>query len=255
MVLSLECYLRNDPDMVCLQQFFGHSAVIAIYAALSALVLSDLTGAAQANKLAEPLVFESKTIEITLESGKQTADITFLFTNTSQKSVEIAALQAACSCLEAKLKDDKKIYQSGEKGEVTARFNVGSLMGTIEKQVIVKLAGEQPGAVPIILNAKITIPELLEITPRTLNWKLGAEPSTQIQRIRVTHNEPIHITGVVTTNNQFATELKTIRDGWEYEVAVTPGKTSEPGFAIIKITSDSKISRYRMVNAFALVKN
>lgn len=239
--------------MARLQQFFFYTTLLAKTAALSAFALSGLAGAEQAAQAIEPLAFESKTVEVTLEPGKQTAEISFLFENTSQKAVEIAALQAACSCLDAKLKDDKKTYQPGDKGQVTARFNVGNLMGTMEKNVIVKLVGEQPGAASIILSAKIKIPELIDITPRTLNWKLGVEPATQTQRILVTHNEPIHITGVVTTNNHFVTVLKTIRDGWEYEVTVTPEKTTEPGMAIIKITSDSKISRYRQINAFALM--
>jgi hypothetical protein len=211
--------------------------------------------AAHAPPVTEALTFDSKMIELTLESGKQTADITYRFRNSSSKSVEIAALQAACSCLESKLKDDKKTYLPGEQGEVTARFNVGNLMGTLDKQVVVKLAGDTQGAAAIILNARITIPELLHITPRTLNWKMGAEAATQSQRIRVTHSEPIHITSVVSTNNQFTPQLKTIRDGWEYEVSVTPQKATEAGFAILKISSDSKLTRYRQIHAFAMIKD
>jgi hypothetical protein len=220
---------------------------------LTTFTLSGMTGAEPAHQT-ELLSFESKSVEVTLEVGKQTADITFQFRNASQATVEIASLQAACSCIEAKLKDGLKIYKPGEKGEITAQFSVGNLIGTIEKQVLVKLAGASKDTLPIILKTNITIPELIEITPRTLIWKAGAAPTRQIQRIRVMGKEPIHITSVVTTDKQFVSELKTIREGWEYEIAVTPQETSEASFAIIKISSDSKISRYRSVNAFAMIK-
>lgn len=222
---------------------------------LTISILCGLSEAQDTSKVSYSLAFESKNLELTLKPGEENADITFRFKNSSSKRVEIDSLQVACSCLGVNLKGDKKVYDPGENGEIIARFSVGNLMGTMEKHVIVKLARESPGSEPIILTTKITIPELIEITPRTLNWKQGVSPTPQVQKILIHHNEPIHITSVVSTSSQFPVQLKTIRDGWEYEVSVTPEKTNEPGMAIIKITSDSKISRYRQINAFALVKH
>jgi len=70
----------------------------------------------------------------------------------------------------------------------------------------------------------------------------------------VTQGKPIHVTKVVCTNNHFSHELKTVRDGLEYELVVTPNETSEASFGILKIYTDSKASRYSLIQAFANVR-
>jgi hypothetical protein len=155
--------------------------------------------------------------------------------------------------MNASLKGGVMAYKPGTAGEVTARFNVGNLRGTVDKQLLVRFKGDPSSKPPLVLNTKIIIPELLEITPRTLNWNAGDPPAPKTYRIRVTHKEPIKITSVVTTNNQFSPELKTVRDGWEYEITLTPKATTETSFGIIKITTNCAIERYRNMSAFALI--
>ncbi|PQJ28745.1 hypothetical protein [Rubritalea profundi] len=61
-------------------------------------------------------------------------------------------------------------------------------------------------------------------------------------------------TKIASTNNNFTTELKTIRDGWEYELIVTAKDTSNTSFGILKITTDSTVSRFRRTQAFVHVR-
>jgi len=106
----------------------------------------------------------------------------------------------------------------------------------------------------IILTTVVTIPELISLTPRTLTWDVGGEVKTQTCKVVVKHKEPIHITKIASTNNNFIPELKTIRDRWEYELTVTAKDTSNISFGILKITTDSTVSRFRHTKAFVYVR-
>jgi hypothetical protein len=203
---------------------------------------------------APTLAFENRTVEVTLEPGSETTEISFPFRNNTSEPIEIARHASPCGCISASFKDGKKTYLPGEKGNLEAVFKVGSFSGTLSKQVIVWQKGDSETAPSIVLTAKITIPELLPITPRTLNWATDGAPTPASYRITVNHKEPIRVTGVVVTNSNFRTELKTVTDGREYELVVTPLDTSETSFGIVKITSDSDISRYRLTQAFAYVR-
>ena len=203
----------------------------------------------------ETLHFEKKMIAVTLESEATQTEITFTFENRSKKAVEIARHQAPCACISSKLKDDKKIYQPGEKGAIITTFNVKNLFGTVEKQILVWLKGDQKNQPLFVLSVKITIPELIHLTPRTLSWDVDGDTKTQTCKIIVNHKEPIHITKIASTNNNFTPELKTLRDGWEYELTVTAKDTSNTSFGILKITTDSTVSRFRRTQAFVYVRH
>jgi hypothetical protein len=205
--------------------------------------------------LAEPpsLSFASKTVKITLKPGESSTQITFPFENRTGKTIEIERQAAPCGCIKAGFKDDKKAYAPGEKGEITAIFKVGNFQGTVRKNVVVWQKGDEATQPSIVLTAEIEIPELVSITPKSLNWKAGEENDAKTCRITFHEGETIHVTGVVTTNNHFFPQLKTITEGKEYEITITPKDTSEAGFGILKITTDSQNSRYRRLQGFVTI--
>ena len=178
----------------------------------------------------------------------------FPFENKSGETIEITKQAAACACLGATFKNDKKTYAPGEKGELTAKFKLGNFYGTVSKQVLLWQKGDANNKPSIILTTRVTIPELITLSPRTLSWNVGGKTKTQTCKIIVNHKEPIHITKIASTNNHFTPELKTIRDGWEYELTVTAKDTSNTSFGILKITTDSTVSRFRRTQAFVYVR-
>ena len=208
------------------------------------------------NALAElvSLSFENKTVEVIAESGAKDLTMVFPFENKTKQTIEIIRKDAACACLGATFKDGKKIYAPGEKGELTAKFKLGSLSGTVNKQVLLWQNGDTSNKPSIILTTIVTIPELISLTPLTLSWNIGDEEKTQTSKIIVNHKEPIHITKILSTNNNFTTEVKTIREGWEYELTVTAKDTSNISFGILKITTDSTVPRFRRTQAFVYVR-
>jgi len=247
-----------DPAMIRLRPSACLSALIGAHAVLSAFVLPGMAGAQQAdqkNQAAELLAFESKTVEITVGAEADSTTITFPFENKSKETIEIAKHASPCGCMSTSFKDDRMTYPPGAKGELTAVFKVGNFYGTVEKQVMVWLKdGAEGKRLPVTLTANITIPELITITPRTLNWNTGEAIEPKSCRIVVTHEKPIRINSLSCTNNNFGTELKTVREGMEYELVVTPRDAFDTSFAILKISTDCKVPRYRFIQAFANIR-
>lgn len=203
---------------------------------------------------AESLSFDSLTVETTVDPSTPGVLITFPFTNKTSKSISMDGIAAPCSCIEAKFKDDKKVYQPGESGEVTAVFKAGNFFGTVSKQLVVWQKGDDKTRPSAVLTALIHIPELAAIEPKTLNWSTNETVSSKTCRITINQPEEIHVTEVVTTNNHFATQLKTITSGREYEIVVTPKDTAAPNFAILKISTDCNIPRFARIQAFANIR-
>jgi hypothetical protein len=71
------------------------------------------------------------------------------------------------------------------------------------------------------------------------------------------HSEPIKITSTSVSNPIFTAELKTITEGKEYDLIVTPvGKLdNKAGIGMIHIETDCKIAKQRKQIAFAIVRN
>jgi len=204
---------------------------------------------------ASPLLsFTSKTVSLTLKPYETSARIVFAFENKSNEAIVVERHATSCSCIEAKFKDNKMAYAPGEKGEITAIFQVANIQGIVRKNVVVWQKGDKAGNPSVTLTAEIEIPELVSITPKSLNWKSGEENDPKAFRIIVQEGESTHVTGVVTTNNDFVPQLKTITKGKEYEVTITPKDSAGPIFGIIKITTDSKTPRYRRLQGFAVIR-
>lgn len=199
------------------------------------------------------LAFENKSVEVAAKPGTEQVTLVFPFENKSGETIEIERQASPCGCIKAEIKDGKMTYAPGDKGEVTAIFKIGNLQGTVRKNVVIWQRGDKATEPSITLTAVIEIPERVAITPKSLNWKAGGENGAKTFTIRVNEGETIHVTGVVTTNNHFAPQLKTITDGKVYEITITPVDTREAGFAILKITTDSQNPRYNRLQGFATI--
>jgi hypothetical protein len=223
--------------------------------AIAAVLCSLAFSTAMASTSPASLTFEKQTVDVTVEAEADSTTITFPFENKSEETIEIAKHASPCGCISTSFKDDRMIYPPGARGELTIVFKVGNFYGTVQKKIMVWMKDSPKGKrSPITLTTKITIPELITVTPRTLNWKTGESNAPKSYKIAVSHDKPIHITSLACTNNNFDTELKTLRDGMEYELTVTPRDYSEASFGIIKIFTDSKVSRYRLVQVFANIR-
>lgn len=217
------------------------------------LIASCLLGFASMSS-AGGLSFEKNRIDVTVAADAKKVIVPFKFENKTNKPVTIARYDTACACLKSKVKGGKMTYAPGEKGEMELYFDLGKFSGTVNKSLMLWTtddAAEKPSA---ILTSYITIPVLFEISPVTTTWESDGRNTQKTIKLRVKDKKPMHIKKCKGTNPNFDYELITVRDGWEYELKVTPKNMSKPAFGIFKIQTDSKIARYKNMMSYAVVK-
>ena len=104
------------------------------------------------------------------------------------------------------------------------------------------------------LTVRVHIPVLVGLEPKTVKWELGAKADPQIIRIQMAEGAPIHVTGVTSSSDSFACELKTVEEGKKYDLIVTPRTLDAPGMSVIRIETDCAVSRHRTQQAFAVMR-
>jgi len=222
---------------------------------LSALILTCLSIAPVTALAGKGLTFDKERQAVTVKAEDKMVTVPYTFKNTSKRTITIARWDSACSCLNARIKGSKMVYKPGEKGKILIDFELGSFSGTQEKTVMLWSTDDAAEAPSSVLAVAITIPVLFEITPKTLAWEQNGAKEPKTIKLKVRHDKPIRILSNSGSNKAFPYTLKTIRDGWEYELVVTPTDVSSPTLGMIKLTTDSKIKRYQRQQAFVYVKS
>lgn len=202
------------------------------------------------------LTFDSKLKDV--HAGHDDREVTcdFDFTNGTEKVQEIARYESTCSCMSVKVKGGKLRYEAGEKGTIRAIFDMGNFAGEVDKAVRIWLKDDPPEKPSITLTARVHIPVLVGIEPKTVRWEVDpkAEPETKVIEIRMNHEEPIQVLSAECGNDKFGVELKALEEGKSYDLHVTPKSVAAPALAVIQIRTDAKSSRHSSQRAFALVR-
>ncbi len=185
-------------------------------------------------------------VEVRPQPEDETIQVAFEFTNKGAKPVRVLGLDSSCSCLSADL--DKAVYQPGEKGVGRAEFKVSSFVGVHEKTLNVQT--DDPDQPEWIVPFRLTVPEILRIEPKTLQWWVGDEAREQTTRVTVTGDDPIRITDITSTRENVEFSWHEIQPGREYEVRVRPKSTTEVMLGALRIETDSRIPKYRRQLAF-----
>ena len=81
------------------------------------------------------LVFEKTELDLHPDLGAQKVDAVFKYENKGDTPIHIKAVRPSCGCTTAALA--KNDVAPGEKGEITATFNIGDRTGTQVKTVTV----------------------------------------------------------------------------------------------------------------------
>ena len=214
-------------------------------------VLLALTPALMAG---EGFSFVQTRVAVTVKPDAKRVSVPFKFENKTQKNITIARYDSACSCISARVAKGKMSYKPGEIGVIVADFELGSFSGKVAKTVMLWTTDDPPETPSAVLTSAITIPVLFDISPRTLFWDHNGSKEPKTIKLKVHSDKPIRILSHQGTNQNFPYELKTIRDGWEYELIVTPQSVESMGMGMIKITTDAPISRYQRQQAFVSVR-
>ncbi|MBK1881104.1 DUF1573 domain-containing protein [Luteolibacter pohnpeiensis] len=201
------------------------------------------------------LKFTETSKEITADPAARSVTAEFDFTNDTQHPVTIEKTDGGCSCVSVKVSDGKTQFSPGESGKIQAVFDIGNFSGEVDKPVKVWLKGEDVDVATQTLKIHINIPVLISMEPKTLKWTVGDKTSSKTIKIAVHDDKPVHLDAVKSSTNAFTTNLKTIKDGEEYELEVTPVSTEKMGtLGIFRIETDCPMDRYKLLQAFAVIQ-
>jgi hypothetical protein len=156
--------------------------------------------------------------------------------------------------MKVEISDAKLRYAPGESGTIRAEFDMGNFSGEIDKTIAIWLDGDSKDKPSITLTARVHIPVIVNIEPKTVKWSINSKAKPQTIAITMKDTKPVRITKVSSSSENFRHELKTVTDGKSYELVVTPLDLSSPTLAIFCIETDCTLSKHKTQQAFAVIR-
>jgi hypothetical protein len=146
----------------------------------------------------------------------------FKYQNTGSKPVHFKSVRTSCGCTAAQ--SQKEEVPPGEKGEITATFNIGERTGTQVKTVTVET--DDPEHVTTVLTLKAVIPQQLEITPTFVFWGQGEAPKPKTIVVRAAKEFPVKHLKVTSSSPDFQTKVEETGNG-QFKIDIEPKDTSK----------------------------
>ena len=146
----------------------------------------------------------------------------FKYQNTGDKPVKFKSVRTSCGCTAAQTQ--KEEVPAGEKGEITATFNIGERTGTQVKTVTVET--DDPANVTTVLTLKAVIPQQLEITPTFVFWGQGEAPKPKTIVVRAAKDFPVKHLKVTSSSPDFQAKVEETGNG-QFKINVQPQETNK----------------------------
>jgi len=146
----------------------------------------------------------------------------FKYQNTGDKPVKFKSVKTSCGCTAAQ--SQKEEVPAGEKGEITATFNIGERTGTQVKTVTVET--DDPANVTTVLTLKAVIPQQLEIAPTFVFWGQGEEAKSKTIVVRAAKDFPVKHLKVTSSSPDFQTKVEETGNG-QFKIEVKPQETNK----------------------------
>jgi hypothetical protein len=168
------------------------------------------------------LKWEQTTIELHPTANDKQAVGHFKYENTGKTPVHFKSVHPSCGCTTAQTQ--KEVVGPGEKGEITATFNIGDRTGTQIKTVSVE-TDESPNQ-KTVLTLKADIPQQLEITPNFVFWKQGDKPDAKTIDVKVGKDFSVKHIKVTSSTPDFQTKVEDAGTG-QFKIEVKPQDTNK----------------------------
>src|SRR2546430_1809272 len=157
----------------------------------------------------------------------------FKYENTGSKPVHFKSVRTSCGCTAAQ--SQKEEVPPGEKGEITATFNIGERTGTQVKTVTVET--DDPEHVTTVLTLKAVIPQQLEITPTFVFCGPGEAPKPKTIVVRAAKDFPVKHLKVTSSSPDFQAKVEETGDG-QFKIDVQPQETTRSIASRLTIQSE-----------------
>ena len=168
------------------------------------------------------LKFDQTSIELHPAPTDKQAIGHFKYQNTGDKPVKFKSVKTSCGCTAAQTQ--KEEVPAGEKGEITATFNIGERTGTQVKTVTVET--DDPANTTTVLTLKAVIPQQLEITPTFVFWGQGEEPKSKTIVVKAAKDFPVKHLKVTSSSPDFQTKVEETGNG-QFKIDVQPQETKK----------------------------
>ena len=167
------------------------------------------------------LKWDQTSIELHPAAADKRAIGHFKYQNTGDKPVRFKSVRTSCGCTAAQTQ--KEEVPAGEKGEITATFNIGERTGTQVKTVTVET--DDPEHVTTLLTLKAVIPQQLEITPTFVFWGQGEAPKPKTIVVRAAKDFPVKHLKITSSSPDFQAKVEETGDG-QFKIDVQPQETT-----------------------------
>lgn len=199
------------------------------------------------------LSFEKRLWKETPDSVVEGVAFSFPFVNEGEATVTITEVKSSCGCTTAEL--EKKVYEPGEKGEITGVFRIGARQGLQRKTV--RVTTDDVAQPEILLTIEVDIPKLVSIEPGMVLWKKGAEPDLKSVKIVPNQDLGVEVTEVTLNSDDFVLEWmpsENVEDGSSTTVIVSATDTSHSSRGLIRIKALLPDGSEKQFFAHALVR-
>jgi len=183
------------------------------------------------------LKWEQTSVDLQPAVGDKQAVAHFKYENVGKTPVHFTSVHASCGCTAAQTQ--KEQVAPGEKGEVTATFNIGGRTGTQVKTVTVQTDDPDPSRATTVLTLKAVITPLLEIQPALVFWQNGEEPKPKIITAKANKDAAIKKLDVASSTPDFIAKVDAGSAPNEFKINVQPRDTTKAVYATLTIKPDS----------------
>ncbi len=195
------------------------------------------------------LEWKEQTLNFTTAPFQLTQEAVFSFTNTGHKPVRILEVESNCDCLDAAA--DRELYPPGATGVIKTNFHVGDRLGLYERRI--KVVTDE-GPEPVRLLVRIEVPELVQLNPHSVAWKLQEPATEKTIDLEVIPGVTVNFTQVLPTSGDFSARLETLEAGRRYRLHLKPPATSQPANAAFRIFGRAASGQDVIVSAYGNVR-
>lgn len=202
-----------------------HGKRLLFFGALSFLVAASAPAA---------LVFEKTELDLNPELGATKVDAVFNYENKGTTLVHIKAVKPSCGCTTAALA--KNDVAPGEKGAITATFNIGDRTGVQVKTVTVET--DDAAAPQTVLTFKANIAQVLDLQPTFVFWQANEPAQAKTIVAKVAKGATVKKVDVISSSADFTAKVEPGATAGEFKILVQPKDTSRPLNATLTIKPD-----------------
>jgi hypothetical protein len=194
------------------------------------------------------LVFEKTEVDLQPDLNASKVDAVFKYENKGDAPVHIKSVRPSCGCTTAALA--KNDVAPGEKGEITATFNIGTYTGTQVKTITVET--DDPKTPQTVLTFKAMISQLLELQPTFVYWQANEPAQAKTIVAKAGKGATVKNLEVTSSSGDFTAKVEPAKTAGEFKIQIQPKDTAKPLNATVTIKPDATPAKVYFASARVL---